>query len=419
MSLTRPPRSEQRRSQVYAAEMILPGDDGDEPVLLPPITTQRLSSLPRDLSESSINGMKRSGALRDVSLGREGGSPSRDAHGGGSQPQTPRSARASEGSQRGSPDGWISDHVRTPTGGSIDGRDLTPRQTSPHTPRQRESSGGSSSPLHQPPILLSRSSLSSRYSSPTQSNSFRANTPSADHHGSSGQTKAEASSSDSEYSLDDDSGESQGWTGIDIPTSSSPPKSPLLAQTLAEARRHHSFASMTAPLQDDAMEDIDSVGAVPRRGSVASSGLRSGSRNGSVDASMADETEISTRRGSIADQRSRTASNRQSVAEDTGAQVAWWTAGLADQLEDPEPPRKSVDSLSHAEFQAIVSGASPDPDATETQGVGTVVDWDDSEPGDFALSTEKRARVDPPLRYSSTSDSSALNLPTAASFDLA
>lgn len=388
MSLTRPPRSEQRRSQVYAAELVLTGDEAVAPVLLPPVTAQRLSSLPRNSSESSLSGMRRSTALRDVSLGREGSSPSRDAYGGGPQPHTPRSARASEGSQRGSPDPWFTERERTPTSGSSDGRNATPRQASPHTPRQRESSGGSSSPLHQPPILLSRTSLSSRYSSPTQSNSFRANTPSSDRHGSSGQTKAEASSSESEYSLDDDSSESQGWTGIDMPGSSSPPKSPLLAQTLAEARRHHSFASMTGTLQDDAMEDIDSVGAVPRRGSVASLGLRSLSRNGSVDASMADEMEMPTRRGSIADQRSRTASNRQSIAEDKGLQVAWWTAGLADPPEDPDPPHKSVDSLSHAEFQAVVLGASPDPDAAETQGVGTVVDWDDSEPGESALRAE-------------------------------
>lgn len=388
MGITRPPRSEQRRSQVYTAETVTPVDSNVAPTLLPSLATETSSPRSSSLDGSPQSAIRRSAARRDISLTRDDVPPrptssQADANGSSSRPHTPRSSGAG-GSHRGSPDIWSQSHARTPTGGSLDSRDLTPRQASPHTPRQTSSPTSS---LHSPPVLLTRSALSSRYSSPTQSTSFRTRTPSAEQAAPAPPAKAEHTSSGSEYSLDDDSSESQGWAGIDDePMSSSPPRSPLLAQTLTEARQHQSFV---VPMQDDAVEHIDQVEHVRRSSSAIS--LRLGGRNGSIDAGATADSEEGSRRSSVTDaRRAASTPHRMSVAEEKGQDVAWWNAGVVEQLADPLEP---VDSASQAEFHTIVSGAPPEVDPKASPQVGSAVDWDESKPGELAPSSSRRARV--------------------------
>lgn len=263
------------------------------------------------------------------------------------------------------------DGTHTPTafrGYSFD--DKTPRASStstsaasvdPHIP----SAATTSKPLHLPPVLLPRSSYTGFNDHPEES--IHATHPSSlsaafeplKRRAGGG---ASSNSSDSNYSLDNESEESEPWSGVDIPDDVNAPKSPLLAQTLAEAAAatRQPFAS-AAPFASFGGEQ-----AMDTEDDIAEGTRESRSRTSSAQSRPT---------------RSRTSSQRLSIASEKGLQVAWWKAEEPEEVvagtqQEALSPAMEEDSTAQVEFQSIVSSASPE--IVSPSQVGLAVEWDES-----------------------------------------
>lgn len=362
--LTRPPRSENRRSQIY-----LPQSDDDvsiasaepAPTLLPAFGSSRANEPAR--SSSNFNLRRTAAARRDLADATADRNRLRTdalaAQGASTMLKQPSTGADTISSfESGS---WSDARTRTPTGSSIDSHDSTPRGFSGPARATQERAGSITNiggTLHQPPVLLARGTpLAAHYASTEMpragsSASLRLN----DDYGS-----GDYSGDEEVLGLDDgdNSSDSHGWSGVEDNYGTSPMKSPLLSQVLGN----------TTPSQ--------TFGATFLGGSSNYESM-SGARSSSTDrASLSSDANLqSHRRGTSEGEKSSPGT------PGTPMQGTWWKSETADADQtvriassmasgSKQPVRKQSSSEGRSDADRHAS------DPTSPSQVGKALPWDE------------------------------------------